>query len=67
PVTVTIPPGSRAGTRLRLRGKGLPVKEGGRGDQYVRIVIDIPAAAGEEEKRLYRRLREIRQGTGAQG
>lgn len=66
PVTVTVPPGSRAGTRLRLRGKGLPAKEGGRGDQYVRIVIDVPAAASAEEERLYRRLREIRQGAGAQ-
>lgn len=65
PVTVTVPAGSRAGTRLRLRGKGLPLKGGGRGDQYVRIVIDLPALLSEEEKRLYQRLREIREGARA--
>lgn len=61
PVSVSVPPGSRAGTRLRLRGKGLPRKGGGRGDQYVRIIIDVPASISEEEKKLYRQLRALRQ------
>ncbi|MCL6448600.1 MAG: J domain-containing protein [Armatimonadetes bacterium] len=61
PVTVTVPPGSRAGTRLRLRGKGLTRKGGGRGDQYVRIVIDVPASISEAEEKLYRQLRALRQ------
>jgi len=61
PVTVTVPAGSRAGTRLRLRGKGLPGKGGGRGDQYVRLVIDLPAALSDEEKKLYQQLRALRQ------
>ena len=47
-VTVSVPEGSNAGAILRLKGKGLPRKEGpdgGRGDQLVRlrIVIDDPA------------------------
>ena len=38
-VLVTIPPGVRAGTRLRLRGKGRAVPGGARGDAY--LVVDI--------------------------
>jgi len=38
-VLVTIPAGVRAGTRLRLRGKGRPRPDGQRGDAY--LVVDI--------------------------
>jgi DnaJ-class molecular chaperone len=38
-VLVTIPPGVRRGTRLRLRGKGRPRPDGGRGDAY--LVVDV--------------------------
>jgi curved DNA-binding protein len=41
-VLVTIPPGVHRGTRLRLRGKGRPRPDGGRGDAY--LVVDV---AGE--------------------
>ena len=38
-VLVTIPPGVRTGTRLRLRGKGRALPGGARGDAY--LVVDI--------------------------
>ncbi len=38
-VSVTIPPGIRSGTRLRLRGKGRPRRDGSRGDAYLAIEI----------------------------
>ena len=38
-VVVTIPPGVRPGTQLRLRGKGLIGKTGNPGDLYLRIQI----------------------------
>jgi curved DNA-binding protein len=57
---MTIPPGSHAGIRLRLREKGLPGNGGQRGDEYVRLVIDIPPALSEEEKDLYRQLQKLR-------
>ncbi len=38
-VIVTIPPGVRPGTRLRLRGKGLNGKNGAPGDLYLRIRV----------------------------
>ncbi len=45
PVTMRIPPGSNSGTRLRLRGKGVPARrQTEAGDQYVtlRIVLSDP-------------------------
>jgi DnaJ-class molecular chaperone len=36
---VTIPPGIRSGTRLRLKGKGLEGDSGARGDLYLRVTI----------------------------
>lgn len=65
PVEMTVPPESGCGRRLRLRGKGFPASGGGRGDQYVRVVIDIPAHLTGEEKELYRRLKELREGSDA--
>jgi curved DNA-binding protein len=38
--TVTIPPGTSSGQRLRLKGKGVPTKSG-RGDQFVLIKIVV--------------------------
>jgi DnaJ-class molecular chaperone len=38
-IRVTIPPGIRAGTRLRLRGKGRPRPDGSRGDAYLAVEI----------------------------
>ncbi|TEB07629.1 Curved DNA-binding protein [Pelotomaculum schinkii] len=60
-VLMKVPAGSRAGRRLRLRGKGLPHK-GGRGDEYVIIKIDIPERLTAEEEKLYRQLAALRKG-----
>jgi DnaJ-class molecular chaperone len=43
PVTLTIPAGATSGRVLRLKGKGFTRKGGERGDQYVTVMIDIPA------------------------
>jgi len=42
PVTVTIPPGTSSGARLRLRGRGIKRNDGTRGDQIVRVEIVAP-------------------------
>jgi DnaJ-class molecular chaperone len=36
---VAIPPGTRSGTRLRLKGKGLEGENGARGDLYLRVTV----------------------------
>jgi DnaJ-class molecular chaperone len=47
-VDVKVPKGAKEGTKLRLRGKGVPRgKEGGRGDQLVEIHIVPPEGADE--------------------
>ncbi len=58
PVTLQVPPGSSSGRLLRLRDRGLSWDQR-RGDQLVEIVIVIPAALGEAEQALYRRLQEL--------
>ncbi len=59
PVTLTVPPGSRSGVKLRLREKGFPLKGGGRGHHLVQIQIDIPARFSDAEKELYQKLSEL--------
>jgi curved DNA-binding protein len=56
PVELTIPPETQAGRRLRLRGQGLNRRSGGRGDQYVRLLIVNPPSLTEQERELYKRL-----------
>ena len=57
-VTVKVPPGSKAGQKLRLAGKGLPRPGGGAGDLYAVLEIAVPAHLTEREKRLFEELRE---------
>lgn len=58
-VIVTIPPGTASGKRLRLQGLGLPGRSGQKGDQYVRVNIEVGPSISEEEKELYRQIRAI--------
>jgi len=37
---VTIPPGTREGSVLRLKGVGKPLPDGGRGDIYLKVTVD---------------------------
>jgi DnaJ-class molecular chaperone len=41
-VTVTVPPGTSGGARLRLRGRGVKTPDGARGDQLCRVEIVAP-------------------------
>ncbi len=43
PVNLTIPAGTTSGRTLRLKGKGFHKKDGGRGDQLVTLLVDVPA------------------------
>jgi DnaJ-class molecular chaperone len=50
PIDLRIPPGISSGKRLRIRERGAPMASGGRGDQYCRILIQIPADLTDAEK-----------------
>lgn len=58
-VTLTIPRGSQNGKRMRLRGKGLPKRDGKRGDLIVEFNIRIPDPLNEHEERLFKELSQI--------
>ena len=59
--TVTIPPGSQSGQKLRLREKGVPsaTKEGSRGDEIVEMKIVVPMPRDEKTKELLRELAKL--------
>ena len=55
--TVTVPPGSDSGRRLRLRGKGIAdPKSGTRGDLYVSVQIRVPVGLDPEATAKLREL-----------
>jgi curved DNA-binding protein len=58
-VTMKVPPGSKAGQKLRLAGKGLPKPGGGAGDLYAVLSITVPATLTERERKLYEEMREV--------
>lgn len=55
-VELTVPPGSSAGRRLRLKGKGIPGNPPG--DLYAVLAIALPPADSEAARELYRRMAE---------
>ncbi len=59
-VKMKVPAGSQTGTRMKLRGKGLPGHGGQRGDQYVVLRVVVPKEATDEERALYERLAALR-------
>ncbi len=53
-VTLTVPAGIASGQRLRLKGKGL-----GDGDLFARLIIAAPKNLSDEQRDLYKKLREL--------
>lgn len=54
-VEMKIAPGSQAGQKLRLKGRGLPDKKNS-GDQYVLLQIETPPARTETERAFYEKM-----------
>ena len=58
--SVTIAPGTRVGSEMRLRGKGIGrLGRRGRGDLVVRAGLSVPESPSSEEKDLLRRYAEL--------
>ncbi|MGB8909925.1 MAG: DnaJ C-terminal domain-containing protein [Candidatus Cybelea sp.] len=62
-VAMTIPAGTQNNRLLRLAGRGLPqVKGKGTGDQYVRLIGQLPQNLSDKEKKLFKELASLRNG-----
>jgi molecular chaperone DnaJ len=58
---VRIPPGTRAGTVIRLRGRGVPnLQRRGRGDLFFQVDLAVPESLSREERALLERLADLR-------
>jgi curved DNA-binding protein len=55
-VDLKIPPNSKQGSKLRLKGRGLPTREPG--DFYVVLQIALPSADTEHAKAVYQTMQE---------
>ena len=57
PVTLTIPPGTSSGAKLRIKGRG--VERGGeRGDQFVVTKIIVPKELDEEDREALQKMQQ---------
>jgi curved DNA-binding protein len=66
--TVTIPPGTASGAKLRLAGLGVPSASGGkRGDHYAVIKIVSPAKLTAEQRELFEKLSRTNLGSPRDG
>ena len=63
-VAVSVPEGTQAGKRMRLKGKGIQKLGGyGQGDQILTIHVETPTKLDSEEKELFRQLAELEDDT----
>ena len=54
--TLRVPPGTAAGSQLRLRGLGLPREDATRGDLYAKVRIQTPVSISAEEHVIWEQL-----------
>src|SRR5438445_10672986 len=55
--TLKVPEGTQSGTRLRIRGKGVPVLNGrGKGDLFVEVRVQTPSKLTKRQRELLQEL-----------
>jgi len=55
---IDIPAGAETGTLIKVRGEGI-IRNGRRGNLFIRLVVVTPKKLTKEMKELYKRLRDI--------
>jgi curved DNA-binding protein len=55
-VNIRIPAGTQNGQKLRVRGRGLPKRNGEKGDIIVQAQIEVPEKINETERKLWQQL-----------
>ena len=62
-VTMSIPEGTQNNRLMRLAGKGMPnVKGAAAGDEYVRLIGQLPQSLTDKERKLFKELSGLRNG-----
>ena len=52
--------GTQSGTRLRMKGKGMPGLRGGAtGDQYVQINVETPVGISRKQEDLFKQIKDL--------
>lgn len=60
-----VPPGTQTNKIFRLRKMGIPhLHSSGRGDQWVKVIIETPVNLSAEQKQLLKRFEEVGRGNG---
>jgi len=58
--SVKIPEGSQPGSRIRLKGLGVPrLNQSGRGDLFVHLDVRVPHKLSREQRKLFEQLRDM--------
>lgn len=62
PKSITLPPGTQNGERLKLKGQGMPdyYNPQQRGDLYVTLMVKLPHPLSAEERALFEQLEKLR-------
>lgn len=55
-VNIKIPPGTQNGQKLRVRGRGLTQRDGGKGDLIVVMNVELPVQITDAERALWEKL-----------
>ena len=55
---IKVDAGTQPNSIVRLKGRGVPYHNSGRGDLYVRVVVAIPRKTSKEQRKLLRKFRE---------
>ena len=63
PVTLKIPPGTSNGKVFRVKGKGAPRSNGGRGDLLVKVEVQVPQRLNKRERQLLEEFAELHKGS----
>jgi curved DNA-binding protein len=66
-VQLSIPAGSRNGTKLRLRGKGIPEKGGSKGDLIAHLEVVLPKGRSDEVEEALKTVQEAFEADPRQG
>ena len=64
-IIYTVAPGTQTGTRIRLKGKGVPSirNKAVRGDYYVTLIVNTPTGLSKEAKEALRKFDELTGGS----